>query len=222
LDFDGTLANSSQGIYAAFVAACKEARIHSPDFDQFCAYIGPPVQVIAKKLVPDIEVERLELLRSRFRLEYDNKYFSMVQWYEGVLEGLNWLALQPDVCLSIVTNKPTQPTNNIIQAAGIGALFSCVVGIDYRDRNSAGSAFDSKSEAIDFALSLTQCPRERAVYVGDTPSDRQASEQQEIRFIAAGYGFHRWQPTELEGTVAASSFADVIAALDLGASRSSP
>ena len=219
LDFDGTLADSSQGIYAAFVVACQEVGVNAPNYDEFCACIGPPVQVIAKKLVPDIGAERLELLRLRFRFEYDHKYCSAIRWYEGVVEGLHWLSAQADVRLSIVTNKPTHPTNHIIHSAGIGDLFSCVIGIDYRDKNSIGTTFDSKSEAIDFAMSLTQCPRERAVYVGDTPSDRQASQQQEIRFVAATYGFHLWQPSELEGTVAATSFADVIAALELGASR---
>ena len=217
-DFDGTLADSSEGIYIAYADACQEVGIVAPSFDQFCAYIGPPVQVIAKKLTPDIGAEQLELLRSRFRVEYDNEHHAMVRWYDGVIEGLHWLASQPDVQLSIVTNKPTQPTINIIRLAGIELLFSHVIGIDYPEKNTIGSTFASKSEAIDFALSLTRCPREKAAYVGDTPSDRQASQQQEIRFVAATYGFHQWQPSELEGIIAASSFADVITALEIGAS----
>ena len=220
LDFDGTLADSSEGIYVAFAAACQEAGIVAPNFDQFCACIGPPIQVIAKKLVPDIGTEQLELLRTSFRAEYDNNHHAKVRWYDGVIEGLHWLASQPDVRLSIVTNKPTQPTNNIIRLAGIEPLFSCVIGIDYREKNTIGSIFTSKSEAINFALSLTHCAREKVVYVGDTPSDRQASLQQEIRFVAVTYGFHQWQPSELEDTIAARSFADVITTLGLGASRS--
>jgi phosphoglycolate phosphatase len=218
-DFDGTLADSSEGIYLAFAVACKEAEIIAPDYDQFCACIGPPIQVIAKKLVPSISTERLESLRSRFRSEYDNKYYVMTRWYEGVIDGLRWLATIPDISLSIITNKPTLPTASIIRMAGIETLFTHVIGVDYREENSIGATFISKTEAIGFALSLTQCARERSVYIGDTPSDHQASLQQEISFVGVTYGFHQWKPIELEDIVAASSFAGAIAALKLGSRR---
>lgn len=214
LDFDGTLADSSQGIYLAFAAACNVAGINPPERQVFSTCIGPPIQIIAKKLMPQIRPEQLESIRATFRAEYDNRYHPKLEWYDGVIDGLHWLASQTDIQLSIVTNKPTRPTVNIIGDAGIGSLFSCVIGIDYRVENSGGSIFQSKSEAIGFALSLTGCPRERALYVGDTPSDLQASMQNGIRFCAATYGFHQWQQNELEGTTSiASSFAEVITVL---------
>jgi len=213
-DFDGTLADSSQGIYLAFAAACKNAGICTPDFDIFCTHIGPPIHVIAKRLIPDIASDQLEKIRSDFRAEYDNKYYKMVDWYDGVAEGLRWLASQPENHLSIITNKPTLPTTNIIAAACLESLFDCVIGIDYRNQHAIGPTFESKTEAIGFALSLTNCPRQDAVYVGDTPSDRQASQQNRIHFIAATYGFHQWQQRELDGTVAAYSFAEMITAME--------
>lgn len=214
LDFDGTLADSSQGIYLAFAAACKNAEICTPDLDTFCSHIGPPIQVIAKRLFPGIASDQLKKIRSCFRSEYDKKYYKMTDWYDGVIEGLCWLASKPEVHLSIVTNKPTQPTTNIITTAGLESLFNCVIGIDYRNLHAIGPTFDSKSEAIGFALALTNCPRQDALYMGDTPSDRQSSQQNRIRFVAATYGFHQWQPSELEGTVAARSFAEMITVLE--------
>lgn len=217
LDFDGTLADSSQGIYLAFATACDVAGIKPPELEEFSTSIGPPIQVIAKKLMPDIRSEQLETIRATFRAEYDNRYHSNVKWYDGVVDGLKWLASLPDFQLSIVTNKPTRPTINIISDAGIESLFNCVIGIDYRVQSTVGSIFESKSEAIGFALSLADCPREGALYVGDTPSDLQASMHNGIRFCAATYGFHQWQQNELEGTTSkASSFAEVVTALYLG------
>lgn len=207
LDFDGTLADSSTGIYLAFSKACKKVGAKTPDINLFCRNIGPPIQYIAAKLIPDIESGTLEEIRSTFRTEYDNKYCTMVRWYEGVVDELRLLASCRDVRLTIVTNKPTQPTISIITAAGLESLFDYVIGIDYRNHHGIGPTFDSKSEAIGFAMSLANCTHQHAVYVGDTPSDRKACHQQGIRFIAATYGFYEWQTSELEATAEISSFS---------------
>jgi phosphoglycolate phosphatase len=210
LDFDGTLVDSSEGIHMAFTRACEEVGIKAPPLTEFRSCIGPPIQVLARQLVPEIESDRLEALRLRFRAEYDHKYYSQVQWHEGVIEGLKQLHAQADASLSIVTNKPTQPTNSLVADARIADLFASIIGIDFRVTLGEGKVFSSKKEAISYALSRTLCSREGAVYVGDTPSDQKASLECDVAFIAATYGFHLWLPHELEGTTAAGSFAGVM------------
>jgi phosphoglycolate phosphatase len=213
LDFDGTLVDSSEGIHIAFTRACEEVGINAPELNEFRRCIGPPIQVLARQLVPEIETHRLETLRLKFRAEYDHKHYARVQWHEGVIEGLHKLHAQEETSLSVVTNKPTQPANALIADAGIADLFQSIVGVDYRVLNRSGSVFSSKNEAISYALALTDCPSEQAVYVGDTPSDQRASKESGVAFIAATYGFHLWLPHELEGTTAAGSFDDLVECL---------
>ena len=110
----------------------------------------------------------LEELRCTYRAEYDNKYCTMVRWYEGVVNELNLLASFQEVSLTIVTNKPTQPTNTIINSAGLALFFDSVIGIDYRNQHGLGSALHPSLRPSVFAMSLTNCPRQYAVYVGDT------------------------------------------------------
>lgn len=215
LDFDGTLADSSEGIFHAFVSACEEAGVNAPPLSEFRACIGPPIQVLARNLIPNIESDQLEILRLKFRAEYDHKHYAQVQWYAGVIEGIKYLRTWKATSLSVVTNKPTQPTNSLLGNAGISDLFQAVVGVDYRLNNKIGTVFCNKKEAIDFALMHTDCPSERAVYVGDTPSDLKASKECGVAFIAATYGFHSWLPGELEGTAGAGSFEEVVGCLRL-------
>lgn len=212
-DFDGTLVDSSEGIHIAFTLACEEVGIKAPLLSEFRACIGPPIQALARQLVPEIEAHRLEKLRLKFRTEYDHKHYARVQWHEGVIEGLLKLHAQEETRLSVVTNKPTQPTNALIANAGIADIFESIVGVDYRVPNGIGPVFSSKKEAITYALALTDCPSQQAVYVGDTPSDQRASQESDVAFIAATYGFHLWLPQELQGTTAAGSFDEVVECL---------
>jgi phosphoglycolate phosphatase len=222
LDFDGTLADSSEGIHLAFTHACEEVGIVAPALNQFRPCIGPPIQVLARKLIPEIETNRLETLRQVFRAVYDHKYYERVEWYEGVIEGLKFLRGREYMRLSIVTNKPTKPTIDLISNAGIQDLFESVVGVDYMVTKGSGLVFRSKKEAISYALKATDCPSEQAVYVGDTPADRTASLESGVAFIAATYGFHLWQTQELEGTATAESFGDVMRCLNLLAGSREP
>ena len=209
LDFDGTLADSSEGIYIAFAKACEHVGINAPPLIEFRSHIGPPVQILAQQLFPKIEADRLEALRLKFRTEYDRKYYKRVQWYEGVIEGLQKLHTQETMRLSVVTNKPTSPTQKLVANAGLSDLFEWIVGVDYRVAHRNGPVFRSKHDSICHALSLTECPAKRSIYVGDTLSDQRACQESGVAFIAATYGFHSWQPQELEGTTSACSFREV-------------
>jgi phosphoglycolate phosphatase len=218
-DFDGTLADSSEGIYGAFVHACEEVGISAPGLSEFRSCIGPPIQILARQLLPGIESDRLEALCLRFRSEYDQNCYTRLLWYEGAIEGLRRLRTLESTRISVVTNKPTQPTNNLVASAGISDLFDYVIGVDYRIANKSGAVFGSKKDAISYALALTQCPVKQAVYVGDTLSDQKASQDCGVAFIAAIYGFYSWQKHELKGATVAGSFEEIVECLYLMSSR---
>ena len=213
LDFDGTLADSSEGIYIAFANACDHVGINAPPLIEFRSCIGPPIQVLAQRLFPKLEADRLETLRLKFRIDYDRKYYRRVEWYEGVIEGLQKLHAEETTRLSVVTNKPTLPTKKLIANAGLSGLFECVIGVDYRVVHRNGPVFRSKYDSICHALSLTECPARCSIYVGDTLSDQRACQESGVAFIAATYGFHSWQPQELEGTTTACNFREVVSLL---------
>ena len=85
-DFDGTLADSSIGIYRAFKSSCVKNNLEPPDIKMFKKHIGPPIYKLIYLIYPDIKQYKKENFVKTFRNEYDNKFFKIVDWYE---EGLD-------------------------------------------------------------------------------------------------------------------------------------
>ena len=209
-DFDGTLADSSPGIYASFELACKSLDLSPPAYQVFCDNIGPPVQLLARRFFPDLGEAQVESFRQAFRQDYDTVRFRQCQWYQGVKPTLQTLVESAGASLAIITNKPTRPTVELLNASELMRYFKLVVGIDYQVDVGIGPVFANKAEAISFAYSrLSECSS-GAIYIGDTPSDRNASHACGLEFIAVTYGFHRWQADELGASSSISQISDLV------------
>ena len=196
LDFDGTLVDSSPGIYSSFQIACGELGLSCPPMSDFRSRIGPPVQELAKLFFPTLNKNELDQFRTTFRHEYDSKSFQLTNWYKDVIPTLHALSEADGVPLSIVTNKPTAPTLKLLTSAKVTGYFKCVIGIDFRKHQGQGAIYASKTDALSDALALTDCPASACLYVGDTPHDRDSASNCDIAFAAALYGFHSWTPEQ--------------------------
>jgi phosphoglycolate phosphatase len=196
LDFDGTLADSSPGIYSSFQLACGELGLSCPPMSDFRSRIGPPVQELAKLFFPTLNKNELDQFRDTFRHDYDSNGFRRTNWYPDVIPTLHTLSGADGVLLSIVTNKPTMPTLELLTSAKLTGYFTCVIGIDFRKHQGHGAIYASKTEALSDALVLADCPASVCLYVGDTPHDRDSASNCDIPFVAALYGFHSWTPEQ--------------------------
>jgi phosphoglycolate phosphatase len=209
-DFDGTLADSSPGIYASFKFACLCLRLTAPAYAEFCAAIGPPVQLLARHFFPQLSATKLELFRQTFRQNYDQDRFRLCHWFDGVEPTLLALSEIPSARLAIITNKPTTPTVELLKEAGLSRYFELVVGIDYLVMQGAGPVFAHKDEAIHLAKCCLPGNTSTGFYIGDTPSDQRASLANGLEFIAATYGFYRWQEAELTDIRHVTSIEELI------------
>ncbi len=192
LDLDGTLIDSSPGIYHSFTLACDVHGLKRPSYDDFCGQIGPPIQHIASRFFPGLDSVAIESFRRAFRHDYDNSSYRNAAWYPDVISTLGVLSARDDLTLIIVTNKPTRPASDLIQRAGLSSCISTIVGIDYLPLKGIGSIFPSKKDALFYFLRHKTSPFSFSVYVGDTPSDQEASDCCGLPFVAALYGFHSW------------------------------
>ena len=197
LDLDGTLVDSSPGIYRSFVLACERFGLMPPGYVKFCSLIGPPVQEIAARLYPDFDPVSLEEFRGIFRYDYDNISYRMANWYPEVRDTLESLSTKSGISMSIVTNKPTKPALDLVKSKGLASCFSRIVGIDFLAVHFAGPVFSSKAEALSYVLLSASSELTKSVYVGDTPSDQEACDCCNLPFIACLYGFHRWHPQQM-------------------------
>ena len=194
LDFDGTLADTSYGIHKAFVSACKLIGLTAPDYLRFRSTIGPPIIGLSQRFFPNIDQDLRREFIETFRKQYDTNYYRDCRWYEGVENSLKFFH-QKRVLLGVVTNKPTQPTKDLLESAGFSEYFTIVVGIDAIGKDSL---FRSKSDALAWTLQQLEIDhRGDSLYVGDTISDEDACSLVGLPFLAAGYGFYKWTPEDV-------------------------
>lgn len=97
--------------------------------------------------------------------------------YEGVMETLK--ELKKDYALAIVSNCQTGYLNAFLTHYGLKEFFT--------DTECAGSSPLSKGENI--KLLFERNGFEKAIYVGDTKSDENASKEAQLPFVYASYGF---------------------------------
>ena len=196
LDLDGTLIDSSSGIYHSFCLACRYASVKPPSLNEFCSYIGPPIQNIARRMYPDLDQKALEDFKNIFREDYDQASYRMASWYPDVIDTLHYLSADLGINLIIVTNKPSKPAINLVKEGGLLNIFSRVVGIDYRVMKNTGPIFNSKTEALSYVLNSDDFDLSRSAYLGDTLSDRDACQACDLLFVGALYGYHEWTPEQ--------------------------
>jgi len=207
-DLDGTLVDSSVGIYCAFCEASNTLGLVPPDLHHFRSYIGPPIALLAKEIYTGISSSDLCLLESAYRHHYDLNYYSHYSLYPHALSTISSLHCRDSYTLSIVTNKPTDVSIAILQLSGLLHMFDLVLGVDYFCRSSSSTSH-TKSSLIRHVSSLK--PGYEPIYIGDRYSDLASSNAANVRFVAALYGYQDWEFLEKP----AQSIADLPALLPL-------
>tara|TARA_B100001248_G_scaffold222060_1_gene178430 strand:- start:276 stop:932 length:657 start_codon:yes stop_codon:yes gene_type:complete len=189
-DLDGTLIDSSTGIYRAYKESVKT--YEKPlEKTYFINYIGPPIQKIIKVLHPTLDDNTVMNIRNSFRELYDSQYFLEFNIYENIIYEIQKLSKKNN-CF-IVTNKPIKPTRTIINKLKLNERFLDVIGID-----SFLSTGQDKSSNILFLRNQYLLDTKNTFYIGDTYSDFLSAKKNNIEFIAFAKGYHRWSKNELE------------------------
>ena len=211
-DFDGTLADSSSGIYKAFCSSCLKTNLNPPNINYFKKFIGPPIDKLIYNIFPDIEDIQKNIFIESFRADYDKKFYKDINWYEDILETINFLIKERNGSIYIITNKPTLICIKLLKESKLIHLFEKVIGIDYRIFNNEhkGKVFDNKSTAIEYFFSNKNLIKDQSVYIGDTYNDKIAADKCKIKFIAAKYGFYDWDKDKNSSLLSINSLNELI------------
>ncbi len=183
-DLDGTLVDSMPGIeYAAEVAWA--AVQPGPPCPPLRPLIGPPVREMFRRALSDAAVATLDALERAFRTAYDAEGWRRTAVYPGVLDTLAMLTAEGLQCFG-VTNKPSLPTQRILDHCGLRSYFRVFLSPDTRIPRLA-----SKAEAVAALLAEYALDRRQTAFMGDTPEDARAAEACGVRFVAftGGYGW---------------------------------
>ena len=178
-DLDGTLIDSSYGIYDSYIKALKEANLNIKeiDFYNFKKNIGPPFEIMIKSIHPNLNLEERTLLNDKFRKIFDSVGFLNYKIYTKIPNCIQNLSEKGN-SLYILSNKRYIPTQTIINNE-FPNIFKNVWG----KNNNSFNKF--------YYLNKLKCEKkeEKIFYIGDTLKDKKAAEKAKVNFIYAKYGF---------------------------------
>ena len=179
-DLDGTLTDSKPGILGCLreVLAAREMYECGP-LERF---IGPPVEQWAVELLPQgSDQDRAALVRD-YRACYDRDGWLNNAVYPGVAEMLAQLTGE-GVQLFVCTSKHEHFAVRILGAFGIARYFTAVYG------DKAEYASHSKIDLLGRILGEQSLDPESVRMVGDRSFDIEAAHANNVRCVAAAWGY---------------------------------
>ncbi len=183
-DFDGTLADSADGIIWCMKKAFKELNLNVPTSEEIRETIGIPLDEIFKILV---KVEDKELINSfieRYSKIYMKEAYPKTFLFNGVDEVLKTY-FDLGIKLVIVTNKRTKQATYLLELLKIDTFIDCVFGKDY------SMYFKPDSRLFDLVISskYKDITKDKVLMVGDTETDINFSKNSKIDSCFTTYGY---------------------------------
>ena len=189
-DLDGTLVDSRRDLATAANALVTELGGAALSDEEVGAMVGEGAAVLVRRALAGSGVDpETPGALERFLDLYDEYLLDTTAVYDGTIEALH--ALLPVVPLAVLTNKPQQPTDRIIDALDLRRFFRLVIGGDTRHGrkpDSAGLLYLTRA----FGVS----PGE-TIMIGDSPIDLETARRAGTRACLLQYGFG-FRPVELD------------------------
>ncbi len=180
-DFDGTLADSSPGIFHTALYTVRSLGITREYSDEeMRKFIGPPLRMCFS-VAFGLDESLLDSAVRIYREEYRKRGMFMMSLYPGMEELLRRLRKE-GFKLAVATFKGEVLVRQCLENLGILSLFDAVSGSNEVETRT-------KSDIIRHALADMGVDADEAVMVGDTPTDRTGAEEAGTSFIGVSYGF---------------------------------
>ncbi|MCQ4254916.1 phosphoglycolate phosphatase [Stutzerimonas stutzeri] len=107
--------------------------------------------------------------------------------YLGVRECLDWLR-EREVKLAIITNKPAQFIEPLLEEKGLAGYFDWLVGGDTLPQQKPDPA------ALFWVMDKASVAPGQSLFVGDSRNDVRAAKAATVRCVALTYGYNHGEP----------------------------
>jgi len=125
-DLDGTLIDSRADLAAGINHMRAHYGMEPLPLETVVGYIGNGVRRLVEGSLQESDVDREEALRI-YKAYYNSHLTVYTTLYEGVEQGIRRLKAAGH-SLAVLTNKPGDPSREILQYFGINDAFSAIVG----------------------------------------------------------------------------------------------
>lgn len=190
-DLDGTITQSEYGIFSSVQYALEKFGIHETDPKNLRRFIGPPLYVSFSEFY-GLKGDDGELAVKYYREVYETENYKEAPVYDGVKELLKALK-DEGKRLMVVTSKPQEMADKVIEHVGVAPYFDAIVGPG-REMLSP-----SKKDLILKALGIAGSDGKDAVMVGDRLFDIEGACGAGIDSIGVLYGYGSREELEKAG-----------------------
>lgn len=179
-DLDGTLADTSEGIYNSIRYVQQKMNLPQITNEQMRSHIGPPIQ---ESYVRNFNLSGLKLEKAiQYHKEYANeKGLYEVQLYPGIIDLLELLR-KKQCKQAVVTLKFEETAKKMLDYLNISCYFEFIYGTCPR-------LYLPKSEMIKKSIDIINSEKEKVLLIGDSFYDAIGASQAEIDFLPVTYGF---------------------------------
>lgn len=180
LDLDGTLADTSEGIYNSIRYAQKKMNLKPISEAQMKTHIGPPME---ESYIRSFSLSGEDLKRAiAFHKEYARERgFREIRFYRGMEELLMLLKARGISC-AVATLKAQDTAEQILQDFTKKGLIQLTAGVPQNHKIK-------KAEMIALCRKRFCAAPQESVLVGDSGYDAVAANEAGVDFFAVTYGF---------------------------------
>jgi len=193
-DFDGTIADTSEGIYRGFDYVRDKMGGKQLPRSEYYRMIGPPLTYSFKEIFcfPDNKIEEA---MKEYRAYYEKHGLFECTMYEGMKELFETL-YDSGKKLYVATSKPEVFAKTLLKHFGIDKYFTDCAGSDMEERKAG------KSEIIARLLAKYNIDTKNAVMVGDRMYDVEGAKKVGLDCIGVLFGFGSKEELLKAGAVA--------------------
>ena len=184
-DMDGTLADTSEGIFNSIRYTQKMMNLPEITYEQMLSHVGPPME---ESYARNFGLSGESLKKAvQYHKEYAmKKGYRELKVYDGIIDLLEKLR-NAGIKTAVATLK-AQTTADKIAKEYFPNLFDVIIGTNLENPLT-------KAEMLIKCIDKFQFSKDDVVLIGDSIYDAKGAEEAEIDFIAVTYGFG-FQPNE--------------------------
>ena len=182
-DFDGTVADTGEGILKSLQYSFTAMGDPEPDLRDLTKFIGPPVYYSYTTFY-GISEDKVDLYVKKYRERYSEKGIYESKVYDGMLELINALK-ENNIKVGIASSKPERLIYAVADYLQITDMFDAIVGV-----KSDNSKHSSKAGLITQAIEdMGASDKDKVLMVGDRMFDIDGAHEAGIKCCGALWGF---------------------------------
>ena len=184
-DFDGTFADTGEGMFESIQSAVKALGFELLDGDTLRRFVGPPVFESFRREL-GIDAEKADFAVMKYREAYSESGILKFKIYDGILELIKELK-DNGISVAIASAKPQRFLIRIVAYLVIGDL------IDYISAPADDKADPSKVRLINEAADALQIEKSKMLMVGDRHFDINGANGAGVDSVGVTFGYGSYE-----------------------------